>query len=893
VRSVAGQVFLLQLVIMVLFAAAAGVELVVQARNSIMDEARRVSLGVAETFSHAPGTLDAMKSDDPSARLQPRAEEARRETGVDYIVAFDPQGFRWTHPDPKLIGKHVFALREGGAADRPFTQTFEGSLGLSVDSTVPVHDTDGRTIVGFVSVGITVDSVNDVVEGRLPQLLGFAGAALVVAAGGTALVSRRLRRQTRGLDPSEMTRMYEHHDAVLHAVREGVLIVGGDGRLLLANDEARRLLDLPADAEARPVTELGLEAGTADLLVSGRTVSDEVHLAGERLLAVNVRPVDPDGGPAGSVATLRDTTELRALAGRAEVARERLRLLYEAGVRIGTTLDVVRTAQELAEVAVPRFADATTVDLFDPVLRGEEPPGPGHDMRRAAVHGVAQARTLHPVGELIRYVPTSPMAVGSRRGRAVLDADLASSDGWRAQDPERTRRVLDHGFHSLITVPLRARGVVLGVAGFWRSENAAFEEDDLAFAEELAARAAVAIDNARRYTREHALAETLQRSLLPRSLPDQSAVEVAHRYLPARDGVGGDWFDVIPLSGARVALVVGDVVGHGLHAAATMGQLRTAVHTFSALDLPPDELLGHLDELVARIDSGERADGGGADVTGATCLCAVYDPASGECSVARSGHPEPALVHPDGTVEYLEVPGAPPLGLGGGEPFEAARFTLPEGSRLVLYTDGLVEDRVRGIDAGQEALRQALAHPGRTPEEICQAVSDTLLPAHPSDDIALLVARPLLLDPSQVADWEVPNDPSAVAGVRADATRRLKSWGLEDVAFTTELVISELVTNAIRYGNDPIRLRLLRDRNSLICEVADGSSTSPHLRRAATTDEGGRGLFLVARFAERWGTRYLARGKVIWTEQSLQAPPPDPTDTGVDALLDQWDDTGW
>ncbi|MFJ2960713.1 SpoIIE family protein phosphatase [Streptomyces collinus] len=894
VRSVAGQVFLLQSVIMVLFAAAAGGALVVQARESSTQEARQLSKGVAQSFARAPGTLDAMKSGDPTELLQPRAEDARKNTGVDYVVTFDPQGFRWTHPDPKLIGKHIYAVREGGAADRPFTKTFEGSLGLAVDTTVPVYDTNGITIVGFVSVGVTVASVDDVVMDQLPQLLGFAGGALAVAAGGTALVSWRLRRQTRGLDPSEMTRMYEHHDAVLHAVREGVLIVGSDGRLLLANDEARRLLNLPADAEERRFTDLGLEAGTAELLGAGRPATDVVHLAGDRLLAVNVRPVDPDDHTAGSVATLRDTTELRALAGRAEVARERLGLLYEAGVRIGTTLDVVRTAQELAEVAVPRFADTATVDLLDPILRGAVSAGPGPQMRRVAVHGVDGARSLYPVGELIRFVPSSPAAVGAERGRAVLDVDLTAPDGWMsAQDPERARRVLDLGFHSLITVPLQARGVVLGMASFWRSTGAPFGREDLAFAEELAARAAVAVDNARRFTREHTLAESLQRSLLPGSLPDHAAVEVAHRYLPALEGVGGDWFDVIPLPGARVALVVGDVVGHGLHAAATMGRLRTAVHNFSALDLPPDELLGHLDELVARMDSDENGERDHESVAGATCLYAVYDPASGMCCLSRSGHPEPALVHPDGTVEYLRVPGSPPLGLGGAEPFETAEVSLSEGSRLVFYTDGLVEDRERGIDTGLEALRHALAGARRSPEETCQDVLDALLPARSSDDIALLVARTRLLDPSRVAEWEVPGDPAVVAGIRADVTGRLRVWGLEELAFTTELIVSELVTNAIRYGIGPIRLRVLRDGDSLICEVADGSSTSPHLRRAAITDEGGRGLFLVARFARRWGTRYMARGKVIWTEQSTRSPEAEPEEVSADALLEQWEDAAW
>ncbi|WP_399128612.1 SpoIIE family protein phosphatase [Actinacidiphila sp. ITFR-21] len=371
-------------------------------------------------------------------------------------------------------------------------------------------------------------------------------------------------------------------------------------------------------------------------------------------------------------------------------------------------------------------------------------------------------------------------------------------------------------------------------------------------------------------TGNHAMAVTLQRSLLPHGLPEQDALDVAYRYLPAQAGVGGDWFDVIPLSGARVALVVGDIVGHGVHAAATMGRLRTAVHNFSMLDLPPDELLAHLDDLVLRIDRDE-ATAGGVPVAGATCLYAVYDPVSGTCELARAGHLPPGLVRPDGTAEFLDVPAGPPLGLGG-LPFEAVEHRLPEGSRLVLYTDGLVEDRNRDIDVGLDLLRAALTGPDRTPEQACVRVLDALLPANPQDDIALLIARTHALPADHIAHWEVPSDPAAVATVRDEASRRLEAWGLAELAFTTELVLSELVTNAIRYATGPIGVRLLRDR-TLICEVADTGSTSPHLRYAASTDEGGRGLFLVAQIAEHWGTRHTPAGKIIWAEQRLPAVP--------------------
>ncbi len=604
-----------------------------------------------------------------------------------------------------------------------------------------------------------------------------------------------------------------------------------------------------------------------------------MHPVGDPLLAVNQRSTDQAGGPPGSVTTLRDTTELQALIGTADTARGRLKLLYEAGTEIGTTLDVVRTCEELAEFAAHRFADIVTVDLAGAVLRGEEPTpsGSGPEMRRTAVSGRDVENTaLYPVGKVIRFHPGTSLGEGLANGEPVLEPELGALSGWQRQDPERAQRLLDHGIHSMLAVPLRARGVILGVAMFWRAqEPESFDEEDLSLAEELVARAAVSVDNARRYTREHAMAVTLQRSLLPRGLPEQNAVEAAYRYLPAQagpvgvGGVGGDWFDIIPLPGARVALVVGDVVGHGLHAAATMGRLRTAVHNFANLDLPPDELLWHLDELVTRIDQDEAGDADGtAAITGATCLYALYDPASGRCTIARAGHCQPLLLRPDGTAEFAEVPGGPPLGLGG-MPFETWELTLPEDSRLVLYTDGLVEDRDRDIDAGMAELGRTLGgNPGRTPEETCEAALRALLPERPSDDIALLVARTRVLDAAHVADWDVPADPSAVAQVRAAAVRKLVEWDLADAAFTAELILSELVTNAIRYASGPIRVRLIRDR-SLICEVSDHSSTSPHLRQAATTDEGGRGLFLIAQLAERWGTRYTGDGKVIWTEQPL------------------------
>lgn len=925
-RTVAGQVFLLQVVIIVLLVIAAMAALVLQSRTISEREARSRSVAVAESFAKAPGIEEALNSSDPTAELQERAEDARERSEVDFLVVLSPEGVRYTHPKPDRIGKEFVGDYESALEGDVVTEKITGTLGPLVQAVVPIFGANGE-VVGMVSAGVTIERVSGVVEQQFPLLFGTAGGVLLLATGGTALVTSRLRRQTRGLGPSEMTRMYEHHDAVLHAVREGVLILDGEGRVLLANDEARRLLRLPADTEGpngrdglegTVVTALGLDHGTAHVLSSGDIVTDTVMPVGDKLLIVNQRSTAQDGGPAGSVTTLRDSTELRALSGRADLARNRLKLLYDAGMEIGTTLDVVRTCEELTEFAARRFADFVTVDLRETVLRGEEPGAapPEAEMRRTASSGTSKEPAHYPVGQLIRYLPHTPMGRSIIEGDPVLEADLTGPGTWQEQAPERARAVIEQGFHSMISVPLRARGVNLGVAMFWRSGRSVpsgqdglpgqdtdkpepFEVEDVSLAEEMVARAAVSIDNARRYTREHTMAVTLQRSLLPRGLPEQNGLEVAYRYRPAQaslgglGGVGGDWFDIIPLPGARIALVVGDVVGHGLHAAATMGRLRTAVHNFSALDLPPDELLWHLDELVARIDQDESPDSGGpgsaeayegsAAVTGATCVYAIYDPVSGHCTLARAGHHQPLLLNPDGTAAYLDVPGGPPLGLGG-MPFETLDLQLPEDSTLVLYTDGLVEERHRDIDEGLDKLRDTLAgSPERTPEEMCEAALSELLPARPQDDVALLVGRTRMLDSGRVAEWQVPSEPSAVARVRADVVAKLTDWGLAEQAFTTELILSELVTNSIRYASGPVQVRLIRDRH-LICEVADHSITSPHLRQAAMTDEGGRGLFLVAQLAERWGTRYTSDGKVIWTEQPLPEEPP------VRVVAD---DSGW
>ncbi|MFF7472319.1 SpoIIE family protein phosphatase [Streptomyces sp. NPDC008092] len=545
-------------------------------------------------------------------------------------------------------------------------------------------------------------------------------------------------------------------------------------------------------------------------------------------------------------------------------ARERLALLSEARTRIGMSLDLAGTAREVAEVAVPRFADTVSVHLLDEVFRGElPPPGP---LRRSVV-----LRRVVPLADGEEAVPGQPIHPSSSavarcllgNGARLIEGGASEVEGWFGGE-------VGQGVCSTIAVPIRARGTTLGLALFLR--NAAKREpygpDDLAVTEDLIARAAICVDNARRFTREHGIAVALQSALLPHGSPSHAAVETAARYLPAGGGaqVGGDWFDVIALPGSRVGLVVGDVVGHGVTASAIMGQLRTAVRTLADIELPPEELLTHLDDVVTHAADGESAYRDPCAL-GATCLYVVYDPIAGVCSLAAAGHPPPVLVRPDGTSAVVDMPVGPPLGLGS-LPFEATDLAVPEGSLLALFTDGLIETREHDVDARLEELRAAIARPSPSLDALCDTVLGALHSGPAADDVALLIARTRGLAKDQVAEWELHSDPAVVSDARRLVDDRLAAWGLEDLMFTTELVVSELVTNAIRYGVGPVHLRLIKDR-SLTCEVSDGSASAPHLRRARLSDEGGRGLFLIAELTQRWGTRYTMTGKTIWAEQAL------------------------
>jgi PAS domain S-box-containing protein len=702
------------------------------------------------------------------------------------------------------------------------------------------------------------------------------------------LISARERRQQWTVGQSVL-------DGFLTRSPVGMAVMDLDLRYVWLNDTLERFGGVPREQRlGRRLSELlpGLQTETIEglmrkVLTTGVPVTDYEYAGWswadphrQHAYSTSFFPlVDADDSVTGVCYMVLDVTERWN-------ARQLLSLVNEAGTSIGTTLDVWRTAQELADFTVPRFADFVIVDLLEAVLSTE-----GHGawltdagpalarpvMRRAGLGSVREGcpEAVARVGDRVDFLPPPHDVKLLIDGEPILIPVLDPSDArWATEQPERTAKIREFGLHSLISVPMRARNTVLGLTTFSRSLNPVpFTSDDILLARELVARAALCVDNARRYTREHTAAVTLQRSLLPHALTGGTALEVASSYLPAEatGGVGGDWFDVIPLSGARVGLVVGDVVGHGIGAAASMGRLRTAVQTLADMDMPPDELLAHLDDLVLRLGEeeaeSEAADKKAAPFLGATCLYAVYDPVTRRCTMARAGHPPPVVVTPDGHVHFPEPPAGPPLGLGGMG-FEAMEIELAENSLFGLYTDGLIEGADRDLELGMSRLGEVLAHPGADLETLCTSAVRQLVPVPQPDDIALLLTRTHALGADHVVSWDVPSDPAAVADLRARATRQVEDWGFGELAMTTELIVSELVTNAIRYADPPIRLRLLRD-SRLTCEVADGSSTAPRLRHARSTDEGGRGLFLVAQLAHRWGARYTPGGKIIWAEQEM------------------------
>ncbi|MET7622513.1 SpoIIE family protein phosphatase [Streptomyces sp. NPDC005408] len=662
-------------------------------------------------------------------------------------------------------------------------------------------------------------------------------------------------------------------DSVGRAMRhmsDGFVAVDADWRILYVNDQAERLLGPSAGLVARTLWDIpavrvpGLESQCRKAVADRTPTGLDLRLPTDgRWYHLRLIPV-----PDGLTVYLTDITERRqAEAERAAVERaaaERSAHIGELTAALAEALTAEDVVTAAAERMLPLFG---ATGLIVQARVGD---------RVRAVGAVG-----YPQSFLDRLADGLPAdTTGDRTLRDHTPRFIASPEEMAAEYPGMAELAALSGKRAWAFLPLMVAGNQVGgcVVSFDRPRRLTGEERTLLIA--LSGLVAQALERARQYDAEHSRAQALQRGLLPRVLPSLPAVTAAARYLPASGGMlGGDWYDVIPLSADRVALVIGDVMGHGLPEAATMGRLRTAVRTLAGLELPPDELFSHLNDLVSDL----------GDDFYATCLYALYDPASAVCTLTNAGQPPPAVVHPDGTVYFPDLAADPPLG-AATPPFETTELKLPEGSLLVLYTDGFVESARRDIDSGIAQLAKAITAsldgtPGAGPvghrdaeaarlDRLCESLASALLPAQEqtSDDAAVLMARTHALTAEDMASWTLPEDPIAAGQARDHVRHQLARWQLDDLVPTTEMLASELVGNVVRHAKGPIRLRLLRSR-TLICEVSDGSLTTPRIRRAADTDEGGRGLQLVAALSQRWGTRYTFDGKCIWTEQPLPEDP--------------------
>lgn len=562
----------------------------------------------------------------------------------------------------------------------------------------------------------------------------------------------------------------------------GLAVIDPSGRVLAANAALAAIHGLAvADLTGRMAASLDGPMGQPDFLAALLHVVEAGEPETDRIVRGTVPGTDssfmctfglwPIGGPdglRGVGVTVAEVSEDQAALTRLEQVRARLALVNEAELRMGFSQDVVGCAEQLPLVAVPSFADAAAIGLFDSPVplnvlpeHGFDPP-PGTMLRTVAATLRPGLPKLRPKDYARPFPVPHEVRAALRRQRAELSGAGSQGDlGEPAlgdtdigpvtpEAPPLRTYLVEAGMHSRIVAPLIARGRALGAVMFSRvGGSPAFEADDVRTAEELGLRAAASIDNAQAHARQRHAVRTLQRHLLPRDLPAVAGLSVAHAYQPARSDrlAGGDWYDVIPLADGRVALVVGDVTGHGLQAAALMGQLRVAVRAVARLGLPPAALLTHVDSLM---------DDFAVDGELATCAYAVLDVAKRTLTWARAGHPPPLLLAPGRTGRVLDGPPNALLGIGGIQ-FEQTSCDVPEGAAVVLYSDGLVERRGHDIDTGIKdlvlALDAAVAEavvpgvPGGAAGGAAlsaQGLRDAamrVLPADPEDDVAVLVAR--------------------------------------------------------------------------------------------------------------------------------------------------------
>lgn len=813
-------------------------------QRTFLEEAARWA---AERLRLAPPTPDSVSRTLLGTSPDRASGQGRGETSTEFRFEFDVQA-----NEVVLDGRLLDAI----GIER---ETFDGRLSTFDDY---VHPDDLPWVVGDVEQAFRTRGRADS-EYRVRR---SDGTYAWVRFRGRA-VSRQGSEPTRLVGTMSYTTdthaALESVGRALAHMSDGFLSVDRDGRIGFVNVAAERLFGRPRDLVGRSLWDVSivrkvpsLEERSRRATTAGAPDGFEVPWPGtDRWYHLRLVPVTD-----GLTLYITDVTErrLREAEGAAAERAAAERAAF-----------IARLTRALAEAATTRDVTTAVAESVLPPLHAT---------------GLVILALENDRLDLVGSVGYSPALLDRLHGMPVVAATplgevlhthalmfIESPDDLTARYPGPADFPVAEGKKAWAVLPLIVLGREIGVVVVSFDQPRHLTEDERTLLTVFSGQLAHALERARQYDVATTRARDLQHALLPRGLPALPAVTAAARYLPAGHGadVGGDWYEIIPLSADRVALVIGDVMGHGMPEAATMGRLRTAVRTLSDLELPPDDVLARLNDIVSEL--GEESF--------VTCLYGVYDPTTQILSYANAGHLPPVVARPDGIVSLLTFDPDPPLGIAA-PPFDVHDVPLLDGSFLVLYTDGLVETPGHNIDEGlrhlTETITAALADrdgPAGEPDLLCDAVTTALLPAHrrTTDDTALLIARARSLPPNDIAAWALPEDPTAAGQARQHVHEQFRIWCLDaELEMATELIVSELVANVIRHATGPIQLRLLRSR-TLICEVTDGSLTTPHIRHARATDEGGRGLQLIAAMAQRWGTRYTLTGKCIWTEQALGA----------------------
>jgi anti-sigma regulatory factor (Ser/Thr protein kinase) len=544
------------------------------------------------------------------------------------------------------------------------------------------------------------------------------------------------------------------------------------------------------------------------------------------------------------------------------LAERRLRLLRDLAASAGRS----STVQEACERAVAVLGAHPLDAPFSALYLLEDQPGLGVPVTvsLAATSGVGDVAAVFAAEvDLTQATYTAwPLAAAAASGRVEVAARLGVDPSWLLDwpwpEPPATGVVLP------LSYPGRERPLALLAIGL--NPRRPMDDPQLSFLQLLAGQLATALSTAALHEQQYRVAVTLQRSLLPDTSQASSALDVAARYLPgATDSqVGGDWYDVVPLGAGRTALIVGDVMGRGVHAAAVMGQLRAAARAYAQLDLPPGRVLELLDALVNHIS--ESRDVGQI----VTCIYAVHDSGDATLTLANAGHPPAVLFSAEGC-SLWHGPVGPPLGAGEGR-YTAGSGPFPGGAGLLLYSDGLIEQRNRDIDIGIEHLLDTILSTGTEDLERLADAALAIQGGAQHDDVALLAVRVPQADLPAAALVDLRGDARAARTARRATTAALSNWAVaDDLIDSAVLLAGELVNNAITHTGRPRQLRLRRLVDRLVIEVSDADPRPPRRLAPDTTAEGGRGLMILAAIASVWGVRFDGSGKVVWCEVPLDA----------------------